>query len=191
MTCSFISAGFPNFVLKPISCSVSVVARGTTADDATQSRKSTPSCGQRESRCSTWRNALSGSLGRRRDFTFWARWQGENCEGWKGRLKLRAAHGQGLSSPGSDTPGSIPEVHRQWKSSTLAILAGWVSPSSLGYSQKPTCDLWGVFTNRLCLKPLNLWIPRDEDTAFTWQAHCKGLIPVRLTLNLVYFKPVY
>lgn len=86
---------------------------------------------------------------------------------------------------------SIPEVHRQWKSHTLAILARWVPPSSLGYSQKPTWNLWGVFTNSLCLKPLNLLIPRDEGTAFTRQAHRKDLIPIYLTLNLVYFKPIY
>lgn len=30
MTCCFISAGFPNLILKPISCSMSVAAHGTT-----------------------------------------------------------------------------------------------------------------------------------------------------------------
>lgn len=98
---------------------------------------------------------------------------------------------RGWGAPASDIPGSIPEVHRQWKSHMLAVLPGWVSHSSLGYSQKPRCNLWGVFTKHLCLKLLNLLIPRDEDTVFIWQAHCKDLIPIYLTLNLVYFKPVY
>lgn len=30
MTCCFISAGFPNLILKPIPCSMSVAAYGTT-----------------------------------------------------------------------------------------------------------------------------------------------------------------
>lgn len=103
---------------------------------------------------------------------------------------------QGSTCPGAEEPQpqtqtwSIPEVLRQWKSHMLAVLAGWVSHSSLGYSQKPMGNLWAVFTKRLCLKPLNLLIPRDQDTVFIWQTRCKDLMPIYLTLNLVYFKPI-
>lgn len=45
-------------------------------------------------------------------------------------------------------------------------LSVYILQCSLDYSQKPMCNLWGVFTKRPEHKPLNLLIPRDEDTAF-------------------------
>lgn len=177
MTCCFIRAGFPNLILKPISCSMSVVVHGTTlmmqlsagkAHQAVDRENWGGPCEEMQSQDP--RGGREIGYGDKKKAVRTENWEWNS--GWPPEQHMPRGWGVLISG----IPGSIPEVHRQWKSHMLAILAGWVSHSSLGYSQKPTCNLRGVFTKCLCLKPLNLLIPRTEDTVFIWQAHCKDLI---------------
>lgn len=89
----------------------------------------------------------------------------------KVRMAPRAAHAQGLTEPQPQTHTWEHSRGAQAMEKPHAGHPGWlgVPQHRLGYSQKPTCNLWSVFTKRLCLKPLNLLIPRDEDTVFVWQ----------------------
>lgn len=93
----------------------------------------------------------------------------KKSEEWERRMAPKPARARGLmeTQPQTHTwehsrdPQAVEKPHIDHPRLSVYSLQ-----CSLDCSQKPVCNLWGVFTKCLEHKPLNLFIPRDEDTAF-------------------------